>query len=166
MKTRTTLFAALALAIGVAACQPPAQEAAGLSDEDLAAINTMVDELQAAELEGDWDAVAGFLTEDFVYMPSNLPMMESRATWLSWVATLGVSIEELVFTPLKIEGRGDLAYVGGTISEVYSVGEGAEPMEVEAKFVWILKKQADASWLIDLAIGNTDAPMPALESET
>ncbi len=166
MRTRMRLFVALALAFAAAACQPLAQEVAGLSEEDLAAIRTMVDELQTAELEGDWEAVSGFLTEDFVYMPSNLPMMETRAAWLSWVETLGISIEELTLTPLAIEGRGDLAYLSGTISEVFTVGESAEPIESSAKFVWILKKQADGSWLIDLGIWNSDAPMPALESET
>jgi ketosteroid isomerase-like protein len=123
----------------------------------------MVDEIRTAELEGDWQAVSGFLTEDFLYMPTNLPMMETRAAWLSWVETLGISMEELTFTPLRIEGRGDLAYVGGTISEVFRVGESEEAAETSAKFVWILKKQADGSWLIDLAIWNTDVPMPALE---
>ncbi|UCC84452.1 MAG: nuclear transport factor 2 family protein [Gemmatimonadota bacterium] len=166
MSTRSVLLAALALALASTACQPPAQEAAGLTDEDVAAINTMVEEVQTAELAGDWEVVSGFLTEDFVYFPSNLPMMETRATWLSWVETLGISMQELTFTPVKIEGRGDLAYLAGTISEVYTVGDSEEPIETAAKFVWILEKQADGSWLIDLAIWNTDVPMPALESET
>ena len=165
MSTRSAALAALALAVAVAACQPPAQEAAGLSQEDVAAIRAMADDIRAAELAGDWRAVSGFLTEDFVYMPNNLPMMETRAAWLSWVESLGMSMEELTFTPQRIEGRGDLAYVSGKIHEVFRAGD-AEPAEMTAKFVWILKKQADGSWLIDLAIWNTDEPTEALGSET
>ena len=38
MKARVTLSAVLALALASTACQPPTQEAAGLSDEDVAAL--------------------------------------------------------------------------------------------------------------------------------
>ena len=40
MKTRTIVFAVLALGLAGSACQPPAQEASGLSEEDVAVVPT------------------------------------------------------------------------------------------------------------------------------
>jgi ketosteroid isomerase-like protein len=57
----------------------------------------------------------------------------------------------------EIEGRGDLAYIRGTYSETLSFG-GNEPVDLEGKYVWILKKQADGSWLVTVGISNSNQP--------
>jgi ketosteroid isomerase-like protein len=35
---------------------------------------------------------------------------------------------------------------------------GNEPVDLEGKYVWILKKQADGSWLVTVGISNSNQP--------
>ena len=164
MRTRCTSLAVFALVVLTVACQPPAADVAELSEADIAAIEGMVDAITEADLAGDWDAIGAFLTEDFNYMPSQLPPIEGKAAWRKWVESVEISIQAVQFNPLEIDGRGDLAFVRGTISETYTVGDSPDVIEGDLKFIWILRKQTDGKWLIDVAMWNTDAPMPVLDA--
>jgi hypothetical protein len=79
MSARTILLALLALAVAMTACQPPAQEAAGLSEEDVAAIRS-ASQAWAEAFKADDDAVmVAFGTEDHVTMPPNMPAFQGSA---------------------------------------------------------------------------------------
>jgi len=151
MKTRTTLLAALALALTSMACQPPAQEAGPLSDEDVSAIRGVVDALREAQLAGDWDAVVALYAEDVVFMLPGQPEF-GKAAMRAMVDEAQMTFHELTFEVAEIDGRADLAFLRGTFSATISVGE-AEPFEGPGKYVWILKKQPDGSWLVTVSIG-------------
>lgn len=157
MKARSVLLAVLSLALVSLACQPPTAEVGQLSEADKAAIQAVVDDLVQAELAGDWEAMYATFTEDVVAMPSNQPALEGLAAYREWVEPQDFSVSELTATVAEIDGRGDLAYVRGTYSETFTVGEG-EPIEEQGKYVFILKKQADGSWRIALVISNSDLP--------
>ncbi len=159
MKARSVLLAVLSLALVTLACQPPAAEMAQLSDEDKAAIQNLVDELVQAELASDWEAVFSMYTEDYVDMPPNQPAREGLAAVREWVQSEDFTVSELTATVADIEGRSDLAYVRGTYSETFTVGEG-EPIGDQRRFVLILKKEADGSWRIAIGISNSDLPLP------
>jgi ketosteroid isomerase-like protein len=148
---------AVALALVVAACQPPAQDVGALSDPDIAAIKANLDGVVAAELAGDWDKLGDFLTEDFVGMGADMPAVEGKAAWIEFLKGMGIEVSKLSVDYLEIDGRGDLAYVRGMYMETVSFG-GSEPAEMVGKFVWIFEKQADGSWLASMGIGNSDAP--------
>jgi uncharacterized protein (TIGR02246 family) len=150
MKARITLFAVLALALASTACQQPAQEAAGLSEEDVSAIRGVVDALREADLAGDWEAVVALYAEDAVFMMPDQPEF-GRAAWRAGLDEAQMTFHEVTFEVAEIDGRADLAFLRGTYSATVSVGE-AEPEEVVGKIVWILKKQPDGSWLIALQI--------------
>jgi uncharacterized protein (TIGR02246 family) len=168
MSTRSVLLAALALALTSTACQPPAQEAAGLSEEDVAAIEAIPDAWAEATLAGDWAAVAALFTEDGVFMPPNEPAVEGRAAIEAWTSTnFGLlTYTEFTSEALEIDGRGDIAYVRGRY-EVTLMPEGApEPIRESGKWVAIMQKQPDGSWLTLVDIFNTDQPLPEEGSET
>lgn len=146
------------LALGVAACQPPAQDGGVLSEQDIAAIKANLDGMVAAELAGDWDKLGEYLTEDFVRMRADMPAVEGKAAWIQFLKGMDFDVTALSVDYQDIDGRGDLAYVRGAYSETISMGESG-PMELVGKFLWIYEKQADGSWLASHGIGNSDAPM-------
>lgn len=157
MKARSVLLAVLSLALVSLACQPPAAEVAQLSEEDKAAIQNLLDRLVQAELAGDWEAVYAMYTEDIVEMPSNQPAIEGLAAVREWIESQDFTISEMTVTVADIDGRGDLAYLRGTFTETFVVGEG-QPTQSQGKYVLILRKQADGSWRIALGISNSDLP--------
>jgi len=155
MIVRRVSYPLLALALVCTACQPPPQEPAALSADDVAAINGVIDAVIEADLAGDWAAVAENFVEDLVYMPPNLPAVEGRAAWLEWVQSLDFKIIELAVDVHEIDGRGDLAFVRGKYAETLAEGD-AEPMELDGKWIWILRKQADGSWKVAVGISNSN----------
>ena len=166
MKARTIVLAVLALGLAGSACQPPAQETAGLSEEDVAAIRNVLDSIVEADLAGDWAAAAAVLTDDFVYMPAHQPMIEGRAAWQAWIESVNITITDITITRTEVDGRGDIAHLWGTATQSFTLEGVAEPFEDVAKFVWILRKQPDGSWLLALSISNSDLPLPGEGSET
>jgi ketosteroid isomerase-like protein len=165
MKARTLLLAVLALAFASTACQPPAQEAPGLSEEDVAAIRTVMEAGAEAEEAGDWAALVALGTEDFVWMPPNVEILEGRAAIIAFVEESGLQIQESLVSATEIDGRGDLAYFRATYRLRMSFGD-AEPITDVGKWIAILRKQADGSWLHSAWIWNSDLPLPEGGSET
>ncbi len=166
MSTRTTLLAVLAAAVASAACQPQAQEPVGLSEEDVAAIRGVAESYAEAMLANDYAAVAAHYAEDAVLMSPNAPLVEGRAAIQAGLEALRGSVTEYSNTPVEIEGRGDLAYARGTLSLAQAVEGMAEPVRDTAKYLVILRKQPDGSWLLTQVCWNSDLPLPEQESAT
>lgn len=117
MFTRYPVVAALAIGLTIVACQPPAQEAGPLSDEDVAAIRATTDAFVQAALANDWAAAAEIYSEDVVLMLPGAPVMEGRATWQTWAASLNVTVTQYSAEIQEVDGRADLAFVRGKFSE-------------------------------------------------
>ena len=165
MIRRSVLLALLAFAVACAARQPPAQEQAGLSDDDVAAIRALMQAVSEAEEANDWAAVVALGTEDFVWMPPNEGIIEGRAAILAYTEQSGLRVHESVVSATEIEGRGDLAYFRATYRMTTSIGD-AEPATDVGKWIAILRKQPDGSWLYSAWIWNSDLPLPEPGSET
>jgi uncharacterized protein (TIGR02246 family) len=145
------------------ACQPAVQQA-GLAEEDRAAINAMISDLVDAELAGDYETVAGMMVADVVSMPSNMPLIEGRDAWSAWVESMGFAVTDLAVDIVEMDGRGDLAYLRMTYTESLTVEGASEPIDEVGKCLWLVRKQADGSWLLSTWICNSD--LPAAESGT
>ncbi|MGD2217242.1 MAG: SgcJ/EcaC family oxidoreductase [Gemmatimonadales bacterium] len=152
-------------ALMVTACQPATQQA-GLAEEDVAAINALLDEVTEAELAADWVSVAGVMTEDVISMPANMPLMQGRDAWLAWVESMGIAVTELSLDVVEIDGRGDLAYARLAYSEAFTVEGAAEPVEEAGKCLWMMRKQDDGSWRLSTWICNSDLPAAEEGAET
>jgi ketosteroid isomerase-like protein len=63
---------------------------------------------------------------------------------------------------VQIDGQGDLAFARGTLSLLLDY-EGA--VKEENKFLYILRKQPDGSWLWAIWINNSDQPLPEAGTE-
>ena len=161
---RSVAFTALMFLAPLAACQAPAPVVGQLSEEDVAAIRALDAQWAEAELAGNWDGVAAVMAEDVINMPPEMPPIVGLTAWREHVETLDMTVTELTATTLEIDGLGTLAYLRGTYSQTYTVGESPEPISVTGKHLAILQKQPDGSWLVTRWIWNSDLPLPQPES--
>ena len=158
MKARMTLLAALAFAFVGTGCQPPAQEAAGLSDADVAALEAIMDEWARSALAGDMDAWASLWAEDGVKMNPNAPAIVGREAIRESTAALAFS--EFTIRVDDVAGQGDLAYVRGTFSAAITAEGMPQPMTLDGKYLTIFRKQADGTWLVTIDCWNSSLPLP------
>ncbi|KPK60770.1 MAG: hypothetical protein AMS21_09355 [Gemmatimonas sp. SG8_38_2] len=158
MSTRSVLLAVLALALVSTACQPPAQEAGPLSEEDVAAITRTSDAWVEGYSTDDDAAMLAASTEDLVLMPPDMPALQGLQAAGEYLASFtGI---ELRVTRLEIDGRGDLAFERATYVASAAVEGMADPITYPGKYVNIWRRQADGSWLIAVCIWNGDEPTP------
>ncbi len=165
MSVRGISLALLALAPASAACQPPAQETAGLSDEDVAAIRHANESWIQAFRADDDAALAALYSNAAVIMPPNESVIEGRAAVLAYHEADRVTVTEYSESIVEIDGREGLAFIRGTSSMVGRAEDG-EPVTESGKYLVILRKQADGSWLITHEIWNSDQPLTEQGTET
>ena len=160
MKARTTLFVVLVLALASTACQPPTQEAAGLSEEDVAAIRSLIDSYEQAVIAGDYQAAAAVWAEDVIRMPPNVPMIQGKAAMMEEFEARTYVVEEFDQAFEEIDGRDGLAYARGPYSITLAIPGYPEPVSDTGKSLAILRQQADGSWVMTIGIFNSDLPLP------
>ncbi len=130
-----------------------------LSDEDVAAIKTAHDAYSQTIISKDWAAHIAMHTEDAVVMPPNMPLIQGREAIQAWNEA-SPPITAFNLTCVEIEGRGGLAYVRGVYTLTMEPEGVPEPIQDTGKFLDILQKQEDGSWLIAVDIFNSDLPLP------
>ena len=131
----------------------------GLSDEDVAAIKTAHDAYGQTMISKDWVALIAMHTEDAVIMPPNMPLIQGREAIQAWNEASPL-ITAFNLTCVEIDGRSDLAYVRGVYTLTMELEGAPEPIQDTGKFLDILQKQQDGSWLIANDIFNSDLPLP------
>ena len=166
MNARTPLLAALALTLASTACQAPGQEPAGLSEEDVAAIRSILPQVDRAILAGDWGAAVAVMTEDGLWLPPNGPAIQGRDAMQAYLESADPAMTEHTLEWPEVDGRGDLAYARGVYAETFTVGEAPEPVEDVGKQLAVLRKQSDGSWLIAIWIWNSDLPLAEEGADT
>jgi ketosteroid isomerase-like protein len=165
MLAAKALPAVLAMTLSAAACQPPAEQASALSDEDVAAIRAQMDGFVEAVLADDWAAAAEIYAEDFVLMIPEAPVMQGRETWREWAMSFNATVTDYSIVIDEIDGRADLAFVRGRFSETLLFEDMPEPISGAGKFLSIWRRDSDGSWLIALEAWNSDEPPPEAGAE-
>jgi uncharacterized protein (TIGR02246 family) len=140
------------------AAEKAAAEMAALSVKDVAAIKTLHDAYVQAVLAGGLKATAEFYAEDAILIAKG-PIIQGREAFkksLESLSKASPTITAFNLTLAEIDGRNDLAFVRGTAS-MSMASEGApEPIQYAGKFLEILRKQKDGSWLIAREIRASD----------
>ena len=131
----------------------------GLSEEDVVAIKAAHDSFVQAVMTGGWGAVIEFYSEDAVFMPPNAPMIQGREA-LKAFNKINPPVTAFNITVEDIDGRDDLAYVRGTYSQTIALEGAPEPIQDKGKFLGIMRKQQDGSWLFSVDIINSDLSLP------
>jgi uncharacterized protein (TIGR02246 family) len=130
-----------------------------LSEQDISALRSVVDELVQACLNKDWDKFASLLTEDAVWMPPDQPIVVGRKAVRVWVETFP-SIKAFRSALESAEGRGDLAWARGTFDMTVEPAPG-QRLAMKGKWSGACRRQSDGTWLLASDIWNTDHPISA-----
>jgi ketosteroid isomerase-like protein len=94
--------------------------------------------------------------EDVVVMPPDQPVVQGRQAFRAWLEQFP-SIVEANQTFDNVDGQGDLAVARGTTTAKLEV-EGRVVTNT-GKWLCLLRKQADGSWLLAGDSFNWDQPM-------
>lgn len=154
MRTKSLLAAAAVLALSATGCYP----ATTLTDEDLAAIAALGQAYNEAVLAGDAAAIAAMYTEDATEMPPHMVARQGRAAIQQAYEGMPL-MTTFTMASSQVEGFGDLAYDRGTWTATMEM-EGMEPYQDAGKYLVVCEKQADGSWLMKVAMWNSDTPLP------
>jgi ketosteroid isomerase-like protein len=164
LKSRAGIFL---IALAGSACATASQEPATLSEQDVEAIRTLIEQDFTAKLAAhEMESVGAMLTESAVIMPFGEPQQEGRATIVDILdRNWGVlPIAEFTQQALKIDGRGDLAYARGTYS-IKVQGQGLPQIQDQGKFLTIFEKQADGSWFMSTMSYSRNTEKPEVKGE-
>ncbi|MBE3132020.1 MAG: DUF4440 domain-containing protein [Acidobacteria bacterium] len=165
MKKLLMLIVVGSICTAFVACQPGA---AGLSDQDKAAIRQLDDDfikMITAE-KPDWDAaLSAYYAEDAQSMMSNMPTAEGRAA-IKAMFSQWPPIKDFKLTEVSLDGAGDLAYRHYTYVMTTAVPGSPGPVIDKGKGIEVFKKQADGTWRVIRDAGNSDLPVPGLTIPT
>lgn len=155
-RSLAVLLAVAPLVAGCAAGPGPITQA----DRD--AIDAVRTAYQDAIAAGDVARMSALYTDDAVEMPPNMPIREGKAA-IETAAGGQPQPSAFSLTPVETDGVGDLAYDRGTFSYTVSLEGMPEPMTETGKYLVLLRKQTDGSWLMTTSIWNSDTPLPETE---
>ncbi len=169
MKRVLSFAVAASACVSFVACQP----AAGLSDQDKAAIRKVVDDAAkiATAPKADYSAyVQLYYTEDATVLTSNMPPVQGRQALQAFFAAFP-PMSAFKADIIDMDGRGDLAYVRGHYTLTMNP-PGTPPMTDKGKYVEVWKKQADGSWKVkydsfssDVAASDLIVPTGAVAAD-
>ena len=125
----------------------------GLSDSDIAAITSMADAWDEAGRTGDRSVALETIADDFVFAMPESPVIVGKAAWLEFVAPFP-PIEQTT-TIEEVEGSGDVAYVWGRSA----MNIDGEADANTARFLLIMRKQGDGSWLCTREMMTFEKPL-------
>jgi ketosteroid isomerase-like protein len=173
---RSLRFALVAVA-AVAACTtkdarrsdtaaPAAATLAGTPTADAAAVRQAIDSINArfgvAALKADTAALAGFYTDDAIFMAPNMPASRGHDAIAKGFAGMTSAMK---LTAFKLQAQdvivaGDYAIETGTFDLAGSAPKANKAQHDVGKYLVLWKKQADGSYKIARDIFNSDlAPM-------
>ena len=152
------ILGSLLIATMVAGCgeSQAAGAAAPLSPADEAAIRKTFEDFVTAAMANDAEAMASLYAEDAVLMFPNEPAVVGLDAIRS---RFGADTIETITLPVSaVEGRGDLDYSRGTLTIRFQPGSEGDFIDDTGKWIVVLRKQADGSWLTIADIYNSDQP--------
>ncbi|TWT55480.1 RNA polymerase factor sigma-70 [Thalassoglobus neptunius] len=126
---------------------------------DIDGIRQTAKDYAQAFQQGDLDRMATILTEDFIAMPPDQPAFRGRDCVLEQIRNdlKTMTIVSLNFEVEEVETSSNLACaIGRSRAELIMTEDPDTPVEMNGKFLWILRKTDDGRWLLarDSCSGN------------
>ena len=128
------------------------------TDTDLVAVQAVDEAYVDAVRTQDWEGLVSVFTPDVVYMPPNTAPVVGRRANLTRFQSRDWSTVEYTHDIVDVGGAGDVAYTHGTYSVNITLGGSGAPVVDDGKYLAVLLKQADESWLIDKMIWSSSHP--------
>jgi uncharacterized protein (TIGR02246 family) len=154
-------------ALLLSACQPLVASPDAMtqpSDEGMAtAVNAIWREYESSLLAGDADRWIAQWAENGVQMPPDtLPRVGKAAIYEAMSGTLNqIDFTEFAIDNEDVEVNGDLAFARGSYAASLVAKSGGDPVDIEGKYMTIMRQQPDGAWKIYRDIFNSNMPPAA-----
>ena len=156
---KTTSFPVCLFLVGILGCAEP--PAADTSEADIQAIRAIVDNFDAAAAVGDYNALAELYDVDAIRMPAEAPPQIGQEAIREWFRLEADGEETEIDNVVRdVQVFGDWGYMWGDATGFVTPREGGEPTPVEAKWMAVVRRQADGSWKTYRDIYNANNPPP------
>ena len=145
--------------LGLISLPSEGQTVKGLSEADIKKIDDVTQTAVNAALARDFATWASLFLDDAVVNPPNEPAVKGRAAIRAWLEKFP-PITEFKLNNEKVEGREDLAYLLGTYTMTITPSGAPGPVKDSGKFVTVLDRQPNGSWLCAVDMFSSDLPAP------
>jgi uncharacterized protein (TIGR02246 family) len=160
-------LASLLVATGVlAGCSPapapPPPPPPDTTVADTAAINKLRDDYSAAWKAGDADRLGALVSNDVIFYPTNAPSITGRDAFVADQKKqfADATPNEFVIKSEEMKLAGGWAFDRGTVDiSLTPKLKGAKMMTFQSRYIVVLQRQGDGSWLLTRGIDNTPMPM-------
>jgi uncharacterized protein (TIGR02246 family) len=152
--------ATLIVMLAVAACAPAAPPDTTAADTD--AINNLRAAWVAAINAEDATKTVALYTADAVRMEDNMPAITGReALQAAFTGLMSAFDCDVSLTSEELVIAGDWAFDRGQyMLHMMPKDPKAEMIMDQGKYIVVLQRQADGSWLVAREIGNSNVPLP------
>ncbi len=152
MRTKSPPLLAVALALGAFACQPPPEEAPGMSMEEMRTLNDQLrDDWVAATAADDAASVSAMYTADAVYVLPNGTVLSGRVAIEEYFAGMLPNSGGFTLSTLEFDATQDVAWQIGEWSQNVTGPEG-ESMTRGGKYLAVSVLQEDGSWKLRMTL--------------
>jgi uncharacterized protein (TIGR02246 family) len=152
-----TGLSGLAVLVFAAGCQSIAPESDALSQGDLSAVRSLMEETYVqAILAGDLETATAVWAENAVRVPPTAPTLVGYEAIRASYEAMPYTITEFTFKTDNVEGCGDMAVMRGTYSFAAEVEDGGSHSETGTTFL-VLRREEDGAWKVTQ---NTWRPDP------
>jgi len=156
-------LAFVVLAVLAGACAPaPPPPPPDTSAADNAAIAKLRNDYAAAWKAGDADKLGTYWTTDAVFYPMEQPTLRGRAAIVEFFKGqfAGVTPNDFVINSAGVTLAGNVAVDHGTVDiSMTPNAKGAAMMKLEGRFIVVVQKGGDGTWLLRTVIDNSPTPM-------
>lgn len=126
------------------------------ADRDRQAIAALIEDVQAANNDGDVDRWVSLFARNFVYMAPGSAAVATREV-LTEVAQAGFQHNAAVdIRPLEIEVHGDWAFARTEVTGTVTLHGSGRVVQVNAKQLVIYEKMEDGTWRIARLMSNSN----------
>ena len=148
------------LILAACAAPPVVVDDTAREEADIQAINRIGELWDAADAAGDVDAFLELVTDDYIRMEPNKPVIVGKEAFRDFLQSFHdkYRLENGRDVIEEIRLADDWAYVRGTWSGTVVPKAGGDPVHVTSKWIDIRERQADGSWKISRGCVNEDAP--------
>lgn len=128
---------------------------------DRSRIDALRTALEAAENAMDPDAIARLLSDDAVLMVPDFPVQEGKPACTDFLrdtlAGLAARFDRHIsYTSHEVAVAGEVAFDRGTFVFEVSPRDGGGSTRVAGKYLWILRRTAQADWIVTRLIASRD----------
>lgn len=112
-----------------------------------------------ALMNGDYNTIANFYTDDAISLPNYAPMWKGKDAILEGNKkdfASGIKYSDFKANTTDVFGSGDIAYEMGTFEVSFKAPNMSTAMQDHGKYLNVWQKQSDGSWKLKADTWNSD----------